>query len=65
MSRKGLEKACFLPAYINDKSQPEVLKYGEPHFDEVVKYLRWSSSKLGTKFAVENDELIINPPVLE
>jgi len=41
MNRNGGCEVTFLPAYINDNAQPEILKPADGRFDKVVDYLRW------------------------
>jgi hypothetical protein len=38
MSSKGIEKASFLPAYINPRAQPYVVAPDDPKFDEILKF---------------------------
>jgi poly-gamma-glutamate capsule biosynthesis protein CapA/YwtB (metallophosphatase superfamily) len=58
---RQIGRVSFLPAYINRRSQPEVLVSSDPRFDEVVGYLAdiTEDQGLGTEYAVEGDEVVI------
>ena len=58
---KQLWRVSFLPALINDNSEPRFLKPDEPVFDDVVQYLNKLSRDLGSEFRVEGDEVVVLP----
>ena len=41
IEKNGECEIAFLPAYINDNAQPEILKPADERFAKVVDYLRW------------------------
>ena len=59
MSKNGLEKVSFLPVLIDKQLRPEVLKHGDPRFDDMVGYMDWTSGDFDHKFAVEGDEIVV------
>lgn len=63
MSKKGIEKISFLPAYINPQAQPYVLKADDPKFNEVLKFIEWVSDRHPHKFRVEGDEVVVETSV--
>jgi poly-gamma-glutamate synthesis protein (capsule biosynthesis protein) len=55
----GLGPVSLLPVFINRNAQPEILKGGDPRFDEVGAYLRSvsQSQSLNARFIADGDEL--------
>lgn len=60
LSKKGVERASFLPVLIDKKLRPEILKHADPRFDDAVRYMTWASEGYGAGLQVEGDEVIIN-----
>uniref|UniRef100_A0A7C2K1N3 CapA family protein n=1 Tax=candidate division WOR-3 bacterium TaxID=2052148 RepID=A0A7C2K1N3_UNCW3 len=60
-TKESIKKVSFIPAYINPQSQPEILSYEDPRFNEVVEYLREITKEQGLKaeFCVEKDEVVV------
>lgn len=59
LTKEGVKKASFLPVLINKKLQPEVLRAGDPRFDDAVQYMEWCSEDMNHKFHVEGDEVVV------
>jgi hypothetical protein len=59
LSRKGVTKASFLPVLIDKQLRPEILRHGDPRFDDAVNYMDWASDHLNHKFTVEGDEVVV------
>ena len=59
LGKGGVERASFLPVLIDTKLRPEVLKRGDPRFDDAVKYMQWVSEGYADGFSVEGDEVAI------
>ncbi|MGA0394709.1 MAG: CapA family protein, partial [Rhodospirillales bacterium] len=59
MTAKGVQQTSFLPALINPDLQPEVLKNGDPRFDESVKFMEWVSEDVPHRFNVSGNEVLI------
>ena len=59
LTKDGVQQASFLPALINTNLQPEVLKSGDPRFDDAVQFMEWVSEDFPHKFSVDGDEIII------
>ncbi len=60
LTKDGVRQASFLPALINTNLQPEVLKRGDPRFDDAVQFMEWVSEDFPHKFTVEGDEVVIS-----
>jgi poly-gamma-glutamate synthesis protein (capsule biosynthesis protein) len=60
MSRQGVEKVSFLPAYINPRAQPYVVAPGDPRFDEILKFTEWVSDQHPHRFRVEGGEIVVD-----
>jgi len=62
ISNKEIEKVSFLPALVNEDSQPRFLSKKEKEFSDVVEYMEkiTKALKMETKFTVEGDEVIIH-----
>jgi hypothetical protein len=62
ISNKEIEKVSFLPALVNEDSQPRFLSKKEKGFSDVVAYMEkiTKALKMETKFTVEGDEVIIH-----
>ena len=50
-----------LPALIDKQCRPELLKNGDPRFDDAVRYMDWASDEMNRKFIVKGDEVIVTP----
>lgn len=59
LSKKGVERASFLPVLIDTRLRPEVLKRGDPRFDDAVRYMAWASEGYGAELGAEGDEVLI------
>ena len=59
LGKNGVERASFLPVLIDTKLRPEVLKRGDPRFDDAVKYMQWVSEGYSDGFRIEGDEVAI------
>ncbi|MFH1088184.1 MAG: CapA family protein, partial [Chloroflexota bacterium] len=59
ITKQGVARVAFLPAYINKLAQPEILTSQNPRFQEVVQYLEWVSDYTPHKFRVEGDEVVV------
>ena len=59
ISRTGVKKVSFLPALVDNQLRPEILRRGDPRFDEMVRYMDWASQGYKHKFTVEGDEVLI------
>ena len=59
LSREGVKKVSFLPVLIDKQCRPEVLRRGDPRFDDAVNYMDWVSEEFHHKFVVEGDEAVV------
>ena len=62
ISKTGIERAAFIPTFIDKQLRPEPLKAGDPRFDELLKYWEWVSDQFPHRFRVEGNEVVIEAP---
>jgi hypothetical protein len=60
ISKKGIERVSFLPAYINPQAQPYVVPPSDPKFQEILEWAEWVSDQHPHKFRVEGDEIVVD-----
>jgi poly-gamma-glutamate capsule biosynthesis protein CapA/YwtB (metallophosphatase superfamily) len=60
LSDKAAPKVSFLPTLIDPQLRPEILKNGDPRFDEAVNFMEWVSEDFPHKFKVDGDEVIVS-----
>ena len=53
-------RTSFLPVLIDRQLRPEVLRAGDPRFDDMVRYMEWASDGFAHRFTVERDEVAIS-----
>jgi poly-gamma-glutamate synthesis protein (capsule biosynthesis protein) len=58
-TRSGVKEVSFLPMMIDALYRPEVLRGGDPRFDDMVRYMEWTSEGFGHRFTVRGDEVVI------
>jgi len=59
MSRSGIERVSFLPAYINPRAQPHAVKASDPKFAEILEFVEWVSDQHPHKLRVDGDEVLV------
>jgi len=52
----------FLPVLIDKQLRPEVLRGGDPRFDDAVRFMEWVSEDFDHQFTVEGDEVLVTGP---
>lgn len=59
---KEIKLVSFLPAYLNTKSEPEVLGSKDKRFEDVVEYVKEITLDQGldTEFVIDGDEVVID-----
>jgi hypothetical protein len=62
LSKGSIDRVSFLPAMINNESQPEILHPGDDRFREVVDYIRAISREAGFSpdLRIEGEEVLIS-----
>jgi poly-gamma-glutamate synthesis protein (capsule biosynthesis protein) len=62
ISDKKIKKVSFLPAYVNENSQPRFLSKKDKEFQDVVTYIQKinKAENISAKFHVERDEVVIS-----
>jgi poly-gamma-glutamate capsule biosynthesis protein CapA/YwtB (metallophosphatase superfamily) len=58
LSKTG-HRVSFLPVIIDKQLRPEILRNGDPRFDEMVRYMDWASEDYEHAFRVEGDEVVV------
>lgn len=61
IGKNGIKQVSFLPMMIDKKYRPEVLRSGDPRFNDMIDYMDWTSDGFNHKFAVEGDEIVVTP----
>ncbi|MBI4330961.1 MAG: CapA family protein [Chloroflexi bacterium] len=59
VNQKAIQKVSFIPGWINQKAEPELLVATDPRFAEVTRYLERWCAELGTALVQEGNEVII------
>lgn len=62
LDRQGLTKATYLPALLNDKGAPEIVKPGTSQFEATRRYLSWAAEDIPggvVDIRVENDRYVL------
>ena len=59
LSREGVKRVSFLPVLIDRQLRPEVLRNGDPRFDDAVRFMEWASEDHAHRFSVEGDEVVV------
>jgi poly-gamma-glutamate capsule biosynthesis protein CapA/YwtB (metallophosphatase superfamily) len=59
ISKTGI-RTSFLPALIDTRLRPEILHAGDPRFDDMVRFMEWTSEGFVHRFLVEGDEVVIS-----
>jgi len=62
MGRRGIERVGFLPVMIDRDLRPEVLRAGDPRFDDAVRYMEWASDGMPHYFGVDGNEVVVTAP---
>lgn len=60
LSKSGVERTAFLPTMIDRRYRPEPLRNGDPRFDQVVSFMRWTSEGFDHEFKVMGDEVLVS-----
>ncbi|MBI4331587.1 MAG: CapA family protein [Chloroflexi bacterium] len=56
---KAVRRVTFLPGWVNERSEPEILSASDSRFGEVAGYIDGWSKEMGTALAVEGDEVVV------
>jgi len=59
LTKDGVKEVRFVPMMINTNYQPEVLRKGDPRFDDAVRYMDWASEGLDHRFVVDGDDVVV------
>ncbi|MBV9153612.1 MAG: CapA family protein, partial [Alphaproteobacteria bacterium] len=53
-------RTSFLPVLIDRQLRPEILHAGDPRFNDMVRYMEWTSEGFVHRFTVQGDEVVIS-----
>jgi len=59
ITKAGVKKVSFLPALIDEHLRTEILRRGDTRFDEMVRYMEWTSEGFAHTFTIDGDEVLI------
>ncbi len=57
LAREGVKRVSFLPVLIDKQLRPEILRHGDPRFDDAVRFMERVSEGYDHQFSVEGDEV--------
>lgn len=58
-TRSGVKQVSFLPMMIDRLYRPEVLRGGDPRFEDMVRYMEWASEGFDHRFEIAGDEVVV------
>jgi len=61
VAKSGIGEVAFLPALIDRKLRPEVLRNGDPRFADALSYMEWASADFPHRFDVQGDRVLVHP----
>jgi poly-gamma-glutamate capsule biosynthesis protein CapA/YwtB (metallophosphatase superfamily) len=59
IAKDGVKRVSFLPVLIDKRLRPEVLRRGDPRFDDAVRFMEWVSEDFDHRFTIEGDEVVV------
>lgn len=59
LAKDGVRSVSFLPMMIDRLYRPEVLRAGDPRFDDMVAYMAWASEGFDHAFTRVGDEVLV------
>ncbi|MBI4333324.1 MAG: CapA family protein [Chloroflexi bacterium] len=62
VNKRGVQKVSFLPVWINQRAEPEVVSRSDSRFEEVLHYVDPWCKELGTALTIEGDEVVVCGP---
>lgn len=57
IEKGGVKRVSFLPVQIDKQLRPEVLRHGDPRFDDSLRFMEWVSEGFDHRFTVDGDEV--------
>ena len=60
LSRAGVEQVSFIPVLIDRELRPEILRGGDPRFEDAVRFMEWVSEGFPHRFTATGDEVLIS-----
>ena len=58
-TKAGVKQVSFLPMMIDKLYRPEILRKGDPRFEDMVRYMEWASEGFDHRFEIAGDEVVI------
>ena len=62
LTKDGVARAAFLPTLIDTELRPEVLRAGDPRFDDAVRFMEWVSEGFPHRFTTAGNEVVVGAP---
>src|SRR5689334_311696 len=59
LGKGGVKRVSFLPVQIDKKLRPEVLRRGDPRFEDSLRFMDWVSEGFDHRFTVDGDEVVV------
>lgn len=59
-SKSGVSRVSFLPMMIDTLYRPNVLHANAPEFEDMVRYMEWTSDGFDHKFEIRGDEVVVS-----
>ena len=60
LAKDGVKSVSFLPMMIDKQYRPEVLRAGDPRFDDMVRYMDWASEGFDHNFTTHGNEVLVS-----
>ena len=57
LTKSGVAQSSFIPMMIDTRYRPEPLRNGDPRFDQLMRYMQWTSEGFDHQFVVDGDEV--------
>lgn len=58
-TKRGVKSVSYVPLMIDNLYRPEVLRNDDPRFEDMVRYMQWTSEGFNTRFAAGSGEVLI------
>jgi len=59
ITKRGIKRVSFVPMIIDPQYRPRALQPGDPHFDDMLHYMEWTSEGFEHQFTAAENEVII------
>ncbi|MBI4189034.1 MAG: CapA family protein [Betaproteobacteria bacterium] len=59
LSKNGVKSVSFVPLFIDTQYRPQAVQKNDPRFNDIVRYMEWTSEGFDHKFTVEGSEVLV------